>query len=231
MADDDDDDIDTAEEYNKDFTERFNKLFHAAVKERDQRFEAKFNKLIDSKIEGVTKSIEEGFAKFSEKQTPAAEPKPGEPTKHSQLSPEIDARLKAAENAAKEAKATAEKWEKEATSAKEASRIQEERQMITAALTGKVKPTLIDMVVDRIHAKHLVRDPETNAILWKGDDGTLPFKEGTESFMKSDFGKEVQSPKEVRGGGNRGPENAFAIKPGEMTEAQLGDIIAGSIPR
>jgi hypothetical protein len=215
------------------FTERFNKLFHKAMGEREKRLEQKLMKGLGETLKGQLDELREAImAEDPGEGQPGGQPG-GQPAPGGQheLSPEMRAQLKRAEDTAKEAAAKADKWEREAKAASEKSKKTEERQMIISSLNGKVKPALLDMVVDQLHGKHIVRDSEDESkILWRGADGELlPFKDGIDSWAKSDFGKEVSPPVAARGSGGRGGEGAAGK--GEMNADILGGIIAGAIPR
>lgn len=214
----------------KKFGEMFNKFFHKAMGERESRLEKKIMKSLETTLGS---KFDELKTLFSGEGKGEGEPKKegGEGGgKKDELSPETRAQLKRAEDTAKEAAAKADKWEREARAAKEQSKKTEERQLITTALNGKVKPALLDMVVDQLHGRHVTRDSEDETkILWKNADGELlPFKDGVESWMKSDFGKEVAPPVQARGSGGRGGDGGDGKGP--MTLEGLGAIIAGSIP-
>jgi hypothetical protein len=213
----------------KKFGEMFNKYFHKAMGEREKRLETKIMKGLETTLGSKLEELKTLFA--SEKGEKGGEGgDPGEGKKKDELSPETRAALQRAERDAMEAKEKAEKWEREAKSASEKARKNEERNLIASSLNGKVKPALLDMVVDQLHGKHVVRDEEDDTkILWKTADGELlPFKDGVETWAKSDFGKEVAPPVAARGSGGRGGEGG--ARGGEMNAETLGGLISGMIP-
>lgn len=219
-------------EAEKKFSDMFNKFFHKAMGERDKRSEAKMQKT----LEGFQTKIMEEMGKFFEGKTPPGGEggeggSGGEPKKKDELSPETRAALKRAADDAKEAKEKAEKWEREAKAAREAQKKTEERNLLVSSLNGKVKPALLDMVVDQLHSRNIVRDADDDTkILWKSPDGELlPIKDGIESWAKSDFAKEVKPPVEARGSGGRGGEGGGSHG-GPFGAEQLGNLIATSIP-
>lgn len=215
------------------FTERFNKLFHKAMGEREKRLETKIMKGLDTTLSSKFEELKTMLA--AEKPEVKPDPKPGE-SKPNELSPETRAMIQRAERDSKDAKEKAEKWEREAKKATEEKAKTEERQQLISSLTGKVKPALLDMVVDQLHGKHLVREKDddgnpTGRILWKSNEGDLlPFKDGVDSWAKSDFGKEVAPPRDARGSGGRGGSADDAGRNGPMNDETLGSIIMGSIP-
>lgn len=215
------------------FTERFNKLFHKAMGEREKRLEQRlaktFEGLVGSKIDELREAIFAVDETEGQGQQGAGE---GGQRKGDEISPELRAQIKRAEDSAKEAAAKADKWEREAKAANEAKKKTEERNLLVSSLNGRVKPALLDMVVDQLHGKHLVRDEEDpNKILWKNAEGELlPFKDGVESWAKSDFGKEVAPPVAARGSGGRGSDGTMAGGK-EMNAEILGGIITSSLPR
>jgi len=219
----------------KAFTEKFNKLFHKAMGERDSRLEKKLMKNFETSLGA---KLEEMTTKLSE--TMQLKTKEGEPGEGGSdkargkdgkfMPPEMAAEIAKIKKDAQDAREMAEKFKKQAEDEKTARAKTEERQMLVTALSGKVKPSLIDMVVDQLHAKHVTRDPDTGKVLWKGDgDDVLPFTDGVVAWTKSDFGKEVAPPREARGSGGRGGQGDDGGQKGPMTYDQLGAIISGSI--
>lgn len=210
------------------FGTMFNKFFHKAMGERDKRSESKLAKTLEAfqakMLEEVGKVFETHKGENKEKEGEGGDKKKEE------LSPELRAQIKRAEDAAKEAKEKADKWEREAKAASEKQRKTEERNMLVSSLNGKVKPALLEMVVDQLHGRHIVRDEDSDKILWKTADGEfLPIKDGLDSWAKSDFAKEVAPPVQARGSGGRGGDGGHDTK-GPMTMEGLGAIIAGTIP-
>lgn len=212
----------------KRFGEMFNKFFHKAMGERDKRSEAKMTKT----LEGFQAKMMEELGKlFEAKGTEEKKPEGGDQQKKTELDPETRAALKRAEDTAKESLAKATKWEQEAKAAKEQARKTEERNLLVSSLNGKIKPALLDMVVDQLHGKHVIRDSDDeNKILWKNSDGELlPIKDGLETWQKTDFAKEVAPPVQARGSGGRGGGEG-AGQGGAFSAETLGNIIASSIP-
>lgn len=214
----------------KKFGEMFNKFFHKAMGERDKRSETKLQKTLEGFQTKMMEEIGKLFESKKEEGGEGKEKKEGG-DKKDDLSPETRAELQRAQRDAKEAKEKAEKWEREAKAAKETSKKTEERNLLVSSLNGKVKPALLDMVVDQLHGKHVVRDSDDETkILWKNADGELlPVKDGLDAWVKSDFGKEVAPPVQARGSGGRGGDGGGAGK-GEMNAEILGGLISASIP-
>jgi len=217
------------------FTERFNKLFHKAMGEREKRLETKIMKGLETTL----------GTKFDEFKTMLAEsaPKPKEGEGEGEggklrnkdgkfMPPEIAAEIAKAQKDAKEARDLAEKFKSEANAEKQRASKTEERQTLLTSLGGKVKPQLLDMVVDQLHGKNITRDPESQKILWKNEDGELlPLKDGIDAWAKSDFAKEVAPPRDARGSGGRGGSGDGVTGKGPMTADQLGALISGGGPR
>jgi len=234
----DEDDIDD------EFIQKFNKLFHKSMGEREQRFEKKLLKSFDTMLGGKFDELRNTLVDTSDTtdnddeiipgvnanpgSTPGVNPSVG----GDGISPELRARLRQQEQAIKDATAKSDKHLKQYEEEKAQRTKAEERQTLVSLMQGVVKPKLLDMVVDQAHSKYLVRDPDSGQMLWKGEDGeTLPVKDGVAAWAKSDIGKEFAPPIEARGRGGRGGEgNNGQITPGKMTIESLGDIITGSIP-
>jgi hypothetical protein len=219
---DDDDEVE-----DKKFEQRFNKLFHRAAKERDSRLTEKLTKSLTETLGGSVAKQLEDLKKMLTDDSDGDEKK----EKSLKLSPEIEATIRQAQKDAEEAKSLAKKWQKDAEEASARSDRNEERSALVGKLSGKVKPALLDMVVDRLHAKHITRDPDTKKMLWKDGDEALPFDSGIDSWTKSDEAKEVAPPRDVRGGGGRGPDGSNNSQNGPLTMEGVGAIISGSIPR
>lgn len=226
----DDDDTEDAK-----FEEKFNKYFHKAFGEREKRLMKKFDETLTTKLEGVTETIgnamEERLNKWLEDDdnTPPERKNEGDGANKGGMSEEAAAQLRQAQKDAKEAKDLAEKHKKEADAEREKTRKQQERSELQAVLTGRVQGPLVDMVVGDLHSKRIVRDKETDAILWKNDDGELvPFKDGVEAWAKSDAGKAVAPARPVNGGGSRGGSDEIPTKPGTMTYEGIGAIVTGT---
>jgi len=215
----------------KKFEERFNKLFHKASAEREKRLETKLSKTFEDKLgTSMTKFMDEMRTILMEEPASKGDEKPagGEPGKQ-RLSPEEQAAIKKAAQEAAEAKKMAEEWKNKATQEEMRNKRNEERQQLQTLLNGKVKPSVMEMVLDQLHAKNVVRDEETGAILWKDTDGSLvPIKDGVVAWTKSDYGKEFAPPVNARGSGGRGGDGNIPVQPGSMTMEALSDIVAGS---
>jgi hypothetical protein len=215
------------------FTTKFNELFHKASAERERRFMNTLDKHLDTKFESTFNTKFDELKRIimeDDGEAPPA-PAPGQqsPTGGTAgMSPELQAQMKRIADDAKSAKETADKYKREAEAEKAQRARMEERQLIQGAIGPYVKPTLLDMVVSRIHEKHLIRDQEDpQKILWKNEDGeVLPFKDGAEFWRKSDFGKEVAPPKDARGSGSRSPDGADANK-GPVGLEDLGNALMG----
>lgn len=214
--------------------EKINEIVHKAIGTREKRFEEKLGKKMDelfgTKFEELRTLIAESDnddddeGKSKKPPNEGGEPANGSPSK---LSPEVEAALKQAQKDAKEAKDLAEKWKKEAEAERIAKMQTEELTALTQGLTGRVKPALLDMVVKQLHG-NIVRDPESKTILWKNSDGDhLPLKDGLDSWCKSDAGKEVAPPRDIRGTGSQGGSSGGLQKGQAMTLDQLGDILTG----
>lgn len=218
---------------------KWNERFHKASTEREKRFKASLVKELGAMFESQFGSKFDELRKIlvDSPDPGGAPPREGEGEGRGggghKLSSEAEAMIRQAQRDAKEAKQLADKWQSEATQEKSRASKNEERQALLSQLSGKVKPALLDMVVDQLHARHIVRDPETKTILWKDDEGgTLPLKDAVAAWAKSDVGKEFTPPKEVRGTGSRGlsPEDNASRIPGSMNAETLGNIVLGSIP-
>lgn len=212
-----------------DFTKKFNKLFHAASKERDNRI----LKQLDEKLKGVSEALGTSLAaKMDELKglLKVDDDDDADAKKKSGLSPEVEAALRQAQKDAADAKAESSKYAKERDEERNRNDRSEERQMILAELSGKIRPELLDVMVDQLHAKNITRDPDTKRVLFKsGDDEVVPFKDGLAEWMKSDTAKAATPPRDVGGGGGRQPRGGGQA-PGPMDLTQLGEIVSGSIP-
>lgn len=232
MADDDDDN-----EEEKKFAERVNKYVHKALTERDGRLERtmvkKFETMLGSKFDELRTmlaSADDDLENPDLDETPQGAPTGGAGAGQG-LSPEARARLMRVEREAKEAKDAANRFQQEAEKERSIRVRAEERQTLQQMLGPFVKPKMLDIAVDQLHTKNLVREEETGTMLWRSDDGTtLPLKDGIAMWAKSDVGKEFAPPVEARGRGGRGPEGPNGIQPGKMTVEDIGSIVTGSIP-
>jgi hypothetical protein len=207
-----------------------NKVVQKIFSEREKRLEKRIsdamNATLGTKLDELRKALIEDTNAEPAPQPTGQNGQP--PANGAGLSKEQLAEIAQARKDAAEAKASADKYRKEADDERKARSTAEERTALQAALGGLVKPALLDMVVDALH-KNVVRDPESNAILYKGADGELvPYRDGIGAWSKTDFGKEVAPPRELGGGGGRGPGDGAGKGP--FTLETLGGIIAGSIP-
>lgn len=227
-GDNDDDDDDGDDGINEEaFGKLFNKFFHKAFGEREKRFEQKVMKSLETTL---STKLDDIVSKISE-----AKPKnEGEPKGESKgeggakIPPEIQAQLAQMQKDLAATKELAEKHKREAEEQKAKSRRAEELNQLTTMLTGAVKPALLDMVVNQLHA-NITRDEESGAILWKGPDGELlPLKDGIEAWKKSDAGKEVAPPRQASGSGGQGGSGSVPTRPGDFTLEHLGNILTGS---
>lgn len=212
-----------------------NKVVHAAMADRDKRLETKLSNMMNTAIGGKFDEIRQLLVESDDKdETPPGDerPNPGQgQQRHATMSPEDRAAMKKAQADAAEAKKKADEWENRAKQEAEKSRRAEERQLLVSSLQGKVKPALLDMAVDQLHAKYLQRDEETGNILWKDADGTLvPAKDGVAAWVKSDVGKEFLPARDARGSGGRGGEE-IPTRPGSMSMEGLGDIVNQAMSR
>lgn len=207
------------------FAERFNKLFHKAMGERESRLEKKIVKNLDSAM----------AARFDELKTLITTEDPEDTDdgdrrekKGDEMSPEVRAVVMQAQRDAKEAKELAQKYEREAIEAKTKSLRDQERNELTKHLTGKVKGPLLDMVVGQLHGR-VVRDAEDETkILFKADDGVLlPLKDGVDTWSKSDAGKEVAPPRNAGGSGGQGGNAGHNRDPKSFGAEDLGQILSG----
>lgn len=208
--------------------EKINKVVHKAMTERDDRLIKKLtgdDSPIMKKLGDVLGPVAEFMKKAEEEKT--KEPPKSEPGKPS---PEFEARFASLEKELKAQKEKTEKAEAAAKAERERSLRNEERTMLTQSLSGKVKPALMDMVAENLH-KNLTRDPDSGAVLWKDGDTTLPFKDGFESWTKSDYAKEVAPPREAGGSGGRGPTGGGPSSGGNFGIADLGAMISGGSGR
>jgi hypothetical protein len=222
----------TPEEEEAAFAAKVNALLHKALGERDKRLEAKITKMMETTVGARFDEIRTLLVETPD-ETDKAKPedKPGEKSSTQRLSPEDQAAIKQAKADAAEARKKAEQWEQRAREQETANKRGEERQLLMAALQGKVKPAMLDMLVDQLHAKQVTRDEETGAILWKDTDGTLvPAKDGVTGWLKSDVGKEFAPARAAGGGGGRGGEDV-PTKPGSMTLDGLGDLLSQKMAR
>lgn len=236
MGDKTDDDKDDDTEGEEIFLKLFNKHFHKAMGERDNRLlkkvtasmgellDAKLGEALDSKLNAwLEESGNDDDARRGE------EPSVGS----GKLPPELEARMRASEKEAKEAKDIADKYKKQVEEAKAREKRNEELKMLSDAIAPSVKAKLLDMTVSDLHAKRLVRDEDTDKILWKNDEGELlPFKDGVAEWLKSDQAKELAPPRDVRGTGGRGPEGGGkGGKGGAFSLEDVGAAIINGLPR
>jgi len=227
-----------AEEKAKADETTWNERFHKGSTEREKRFKTSLLKdvenLLETKFGTKFDELRQLLVDSPSGDDPNAGRERDERPGTGKLSAEAEASIRQAKQDAKEAKQLADKWQAEATAEKVRASKNEERQALVSQLNGKVKPALLDMVVDQLHAKHLTRDQDSGAILWKDEDGaTLPLKEAIAAWSKSDVGKEFAPPRSVSGTGSRGPSGGGddpATRTGPMDMEKLGNIVLGSIP-
>lgn len=156
------------------------------------------------------------------------------------INPEVEAALNKAKKDADEAKkiATEEKAKREKAEAK-ADR-DEERAKLASVLSGRVRSEMLDDVVENL-GKRIIRDPDTRAILWKGDkykepkegeelddNDILEFEAGVSKWLDSAKGKAYAPARGVGGGGERRPGSLGGKIKGEeiATDADVGDLIS-----
>jgi hypothetical protein len=213
------------------FSERVNKILHAALTERDKRLEKRLTGLIDASLAPRMDELRQLLVESTTVE-PTGQEHQNQQKQTARLTPEEQAMIKKSAQEAAEAKQLAQKWESEAKAEKQRNNKAEERQLLVATLQGRVKPAMLDMVVDQLHSKFLTRDEETGSILWKDADGSVvPAKDGASAWLKSDVGKEFAPPRQVGGAGSRGGgEDGIPTRPGTMTTEALGEIVARSIP-
>lgn len=214
------------------FDQKFNKLFHKAMGEREKRLEAKIMKGLESTLASKFDELKSLMAKpddddDDDKVESESKKKSGDSSGKAQLDPEIKAQIARAEQNAKEAKEAAAKWEKQAKEEKLQRARTEEMNELTQLLTGHVKPALLPMVVGQLHGR-IARDEETGKILFKGEDGdALPLKDGIDMWKKSDAGKEVAPPRNAGGSGGDGRGGNASRDPKNFGMEDLGDVVAG----
>lgn len=243
MANDDDD----TNALDPDFVRNFNSLFHKASAEREKRSQKAYEAMLDGKLEKQFGELKSMLLKDDDDdvETPADDVETPDiaPTRrqrsngagnsnggNGQLPPEVTLRLKNAERSAAEAREMAMTHKKEAEEERARNRRTQELQLIERTLAPHVKPSLLQMVTRKVHEENLLRDADDQEkFLWKGQDGELlPFKDGAEYWRKTEFGKEVAPPRDVRGSGGRGPgEGGSPGKPGSFGLAELGDAVMG----
>jgi len=189
------------------------------------------NTTIGAKFDEIRQLLVEGDDEPKDPPNPGQGDQGQGQQRHATMSPEDRAAMKKAQSDAAEAKRKAEEWENRAKQEAERNRRAEERQLLASGLSGKVKPAFLDMAIDQLHTKHLTRDEETGAVLWKDADGTLiPAKDGIAAWLKSEVGKEFAPPRDARGSGGRGGED-IPNRPGSMTMEGLGDLVNNAMAR
>lgn len=189
------------EDDDKKFTERFNRLFHAAMSEREKRSADKIKKDLDAQFEAFGGKMLDQF-KALIPEPPKPEPQKPEPGK---LPPEIEGRIKAAEKAAEKAAQAAAEEKAKREQAEQRARITEERQLLQAELAeAKVRPGVVGMAMNHLHAR-IVRD-EGGAVRWKGEDGELvDVKAGIKGYLETDEGRELLPARPAGGAGSGSP--------------------------
>lgn len=202
-----------------------NETFHRAFGEREKRLTKSLsdtlNKALGEKMDDLRKAL------IDDTEPPPSGGREDERGGGGQIPAHLQAELTASKRAAEEAKAEGLKLRQEIEAERAKGMRAEERQKLTAALTGRVKGTLLDVVVNDLHSKHLVRDPETGDMLWKTGQGdeTVPFEAGIDAWGKTDYAKEVSPPRDVGGSGGRSPQGGRGNQP--MDSAGVADAIFG----
>jgi hypothetical protein len=223
---------DDDEEPDEKYTTQFNKLFHKAMGEREGRIEKnlakKFEGMLAGKFDELRTLLASTDADTDDDVDATVDVDAGG---EARISPDVRAKMLRMDRENKEFRESSMRFQQQYEAERARGQRAEERQALSSVLGPFVKPKMLDIAVDQLHARNLMRDEETGTILWKSDDGTtLPLKDGVASWAKSDVGKEFAPPVEARGRGGRGPEGANGIQPGKMTVEDLGSVITGSIP-
>lgn len=224
-----------------------------------------FSKRIEDEVsKRVTKSVEDAFtkedspimkaisgiaAKRSEGGDPGDEGDPdgkGDRGPDGKFKPrgakpdsEIMARLKAAEEKAQRAENKIKEADDRRIAAERKADMDEERSLLAKELASRVRPTMLDDVVELLHGKRVIRgEPDKDGkrpILWKDDDGeALPFTEGVDKWSKSPRGKEYAAPVGSQGGGNGRPQIPNLGSGGKdavASDADVGAIVGGALAR
>lgn len=136
-----------------------------------------------------------------------------------------EARIKAAEKTASEAKKAADDWKAKVELAEAKAQRQEERQLLSTTLTeAKVAPGRLSLAISHLSGR-IVRDKEDpTKILWKEDDkDPVPYKDGFAEYQKSAEFKELLPARDVGGSGNGGggQGGGGSGKPGDMSDSDL----------
>ena len=216
------------------FTASFNKLFHAAIKgERKKIAKDISDEIAPSLAEMIGKGVAEAFTKHQtdlEEKAKAggAGGGQGAGAGPGALPPDVEKRLKAAEDKAEKA----EKAQKAADDARKAAeakalRDQEHAQLIAGLTERGVRKALIGMAAKDLHER-IVRDEKTNEIVFKLGDDEYDLAKGLDKYMESDAGKELLPPRDVGGSGNRGGTSDRRGAKGEMTHEQFGSKFFGN---
>lgn len=211
----------TADDVGKLIDERLGKAVNAAVTAQLKRVD--FAKMIGD-------AVAQAIPPKDGDDPPAGGDDKGGKAGGGKLDPELERRIKAAEKAADDARKLAadEKAKREEAEAK--ARAQEERTQLHGLLqTAKIRPELLELTVDQLHAKRLVRDDE-GALRWKGDDGALVDpKDGLAAFLKTPTGLALLPPRDAGGSGaGGGKPPAGGGKPGDLSDAQFVAGVLGN---
>ena len=209
-----------------DITKMVNEVVHKAFGEREKRMVKTMEKTMSDFMTKFQESLPEMLKEHAP--TPPDPGQPGQPKPQpGALSPELEARFKAQENAIKVATEKAAKMEKERDEERTARARTEEKQLLLQELTGKVKPTVLEMVVRDLHGSNITRDPESGAILWKNGDEVLPLKDGVAAWAKSDLGKEFAPPVNAGGGGRTPGNGPMSPNGAALTPEDVGNLLFG----
>ena len=150
------------------------------------------------------------------------------------IDPKIARKLKALEKRDKEREA--ERAAEKAEAAAKALELQrrEDRAALAAALTGKVRPELLEAAV-ALHfdsKKRVARDEDdAERRIWRDGDDVLSLEEGVSKWLGSSEGKAYVPAAEVKGSGNKGGSAAVGSDGKRIvTDADIGALVTGGIP-
>ncbi len=230
IARENEDEDEKKKEADKAFDVEFSKRFNKAMKDQKERIVREVTGAMSTVIAEAFKARDEAQAKLQEEQEKNGG---GDKKKGGEggggLSPEVERRIKAAEESAAKAKQQVEEAEKRAKEAQDKQLRNEELSEVTKGLIArKAKEKLVPIVAKDL-AGRVVRDDQGNILWKKGDDDFCSLDEGLNEYMKSDIGKELIPARDVGGGGNRGPGGKPAPKGSEskMDFSVLGSRISG----
>jgi hypothetical protein len=236
----------------KKFTERFNKLFHAGMSERDKRDAPKRKKELDEALaafataqtDAMKNTIAEALKGFKPEPPPEPGDDKGKKKNEGGGDPETKAALARMQKAIDEANAKNEALMKsiadekaKADAADSRARKQEEMQLVTQLLTeGKVRPNILRMAAEDIHKRFIAREKNEDGsygeIRWRGENDELVDpkdpKKGLPKYLATDEGKELLPAVNAGGGGTRKPgTGGGGSGGGEFGFEQLGNKILG----